>query len=552
MMAAGLACGGILRAAVHESAAYGVKGDGVVDDGPAISRMVAAAKSDRGGPVVLSFERGKTYRIASTADGWLFDLDGMENLTLDGGGSVFLLAPEPRFLSLVRSKHVVIRGFKVDYDPLPFVEGRVTSSDPAKRRIDIRLNEGASAPLGGAARQGGEQAFFAMLWNDGAYTSLHTHCWVEMMAAGMGKGTSVLTPAAGFMGFPQIIAGKTRISLPVPGIAHRRGPGGTFRVSWNSDVSFEDVELWSAPWFGFEVNRNPGAIRFLRTHIRPKPGSGRWMSTWRDGFHVKGNRGSLRWDDCIVTGTCDDAFNIATHSSVVSKVISPTRIEVRQKFPLMHVPWEQGGTLVVAREGDARLVGRATIRKVETGPVTERDDGEPAAPRSILTLAEPVEGIKEGLMAWDPASSNPDTILKNCTIEMSCRFQSPVALDGCTTRALMWFYSEDIEGVFPVGASVRNCTLYRGRGNASAALIVRGAPHGKAIPEEAWSTPRAVRDIVIENNRIHGAVIIEGVENLRVKNNRMMEAGALFQLRRNHVAEVSGNVGSDGKALPGL
>lgn len=550
IVAASLACGGFSHAAVYEAATYGVKGDGVTDDGPAISRMVAAALADRNEPATLLFENGGTYRIASTPGGWLFDFDGASNLTLDGGGGVFLLDPEPRFLSLFRSGKILIRRLKVDYSPLPFVDGLITAVDPVKRRIEIHLAEGARAPLGGATRQGGEQAFFAMLWNDDAHTPLHTHCWVETMSAGAVPGTSALTPAAGFKSFQKIIPGKTRVSLPVPGIAHRRGPGGTFRVSWNSDVTFEDVELWSAPWFGFEVNRNIGRINFIRTHIRPKPGSGRLMSTWRDGFHVKGNRGPLLWDGCIVTGMGDDAFNISTHSSVVSKLLSPTQIEVRQKFPLMFIPWEKGGVMMAAQEKHAGLLGRASITNVEAAPSPERLGGEPAAPITTLTLESPVEGLKAGMMVWDPASTNPDTTLRNCTIEMSCRFQSPVTLDGCTTRALMWFYSENIEGVFPSGASVRNCTMYRGRGNATTALMVRGAPHGKPIPESAWSAPRAVRDIAIENNRILGGVIIEGVENLRVRNNRSLEAGAAFQLRHNHSAEVSGNTGHDGKPIP--
>jgi hypothetical protein len=168
----------------------------------------------------------------------------------------------------------------------------------------------------------------------------------------------------------------------------------------------------------------------------------------------------------------------------------------------------------------------------------------------VLTLERPIEGLTEGAMVWSPASANPKTLIKNCTIEMSCRFQSPVALDGCKTRALMWFYSEGIEGVFPAGATVRNCTMHRGRGNPTSALIVRGAPEGKNIPEAAWSTPRAVRNVVIENNRIFGGLAIEGVENLRLRNNQLLEKAATIQLRHNPAAEISGNTGHDGRALP--
>lgn len=543
-----LACAGIANAATHKAADYGAKGDGVGDDGPAISRMVAAALANRDEPATLQFETNKTYRISSIPGAYLFDLDGVKNLTLDGGGSVFLLAPEPRFLSLKRSQRVMIRRLKVDYSPLPFADGLITGVDVKNRQVDIRLINGANSPSGGATKQGGEQAFFAMLWNDSTYIPLHTHCWVESMSAGSASGTSFLTPDAKFKGFDQIKVGKTRISLPVPGIAHRRGAGGTCRVSWNSDVIFEDVELWSAPWFGFEVDRNIGKISFVRTHIRPKPGSGRLMSTWRDGFHVKGNRGPLTWDSCIVTGMCDDAFNISTHSSVVDKVISPTQIEVRQKYPLLFIPWEKGGTLMVADSAQAKLLVSASITMVETGLTKERPGSEPFAPKTILTLDQPVNDLKKGMMVWDPASCNPQTTLKNCTIEMSCRFQSPVALDGCTTRALMWFYSEEIEGVYPVGASVRNCTMYRGRGNQTTALMVNGAPHGK-LPASAWAAPRAVHDITIEGNRIYGGLTINGVENLHVKNNRIMEAGALLQFQNNISVEISGNTGHDGKSI---
>ena len=113
---------------------------------------------------------------------------------------------------------------------------------------------------------------------------------------------------------------------------------------------------------------------------------------------------------------------------------------------------------MVADSAEAKLLGRATITMVETDAPMERPGADAYAPKSILTLDQPVNDLKPGMMVWDPASCNPQTTLKNCTIEMSCRFQSPVALEGCTTRAVMLFYSEEIEGVFPSGASVRNCT----------------------------------------------------------------------------------------------
>lgn len=542
-----LAATACLHAGEFDARSFGATGDGTTDDGPAVSRMVAAARADRNRPSILRFAAGHTYRIASIPGDWLFEFDGIEGLTIEGGGSTFLLDGKPRFLSLLGCSRVKVAGLKVDHAPLPFVEGTVVAADAGCRRIEVKLAEGGVAPVGGPTKSGGEQAFFALLWDGGEEPDRSRHVWVDQLAAGGTPGTAVLTPVAEFKEYAAISAGKTRISLPVPGLAHRRGPGALCRVSGNGGVTFEDIEIWSAPWFGFEIHRNTGDLTFRRVHIRPKPGSGRLLSTWRDGFHVKGNRGGLLWDDCIVRGMGDDAFNISTHSSVISQVISPTRIEVRQKFSLLYIPWREGGALRAADEESGRLLGNARVLAVESHAKPSIPGESDRAPDCVLTLDRAIEGLEKGTMVWDPESANPQTLLRNCTLGMSCRFQSPVTLEGCTTRALMWFYSERIEGVFPAGARITGCTMHRGRGNDRAALIVSGAPKSGGDP--AWAGPRATRDIVVENNRFFGDVIVEGVETLRFAHNRIEAAKVGLTLRGNPSQEVSGNTGPDGKPV---
>ena len=81
--------------------------------------------------------------------------------------------------------------------------------------------------------------------------------------------------------------------------------------------------------------------------------------------------------------------------------------------------------------------------------------------------------------------------------------------------------------------------------------MVNGAPNGK-LPASAWAAPRAVRDITIEGNKIYGGLVINGVENLRVKNNRIMEPKAFLQFQNNLSVEFSGNTDHDGKSVPAL
>lgn len=534
-------------AGVYRASSFGVVGDGVTDDGPAIGRLLEAAMRAPGARIV--FDERKTYHVAGAASRYVLDIAGADGMTIDGQGSTFELGPRVRFMRLRNSRRVSVRRLNVDFRPVPFADGVVTGVDAERRRLDVRISGDAGSVCGGPTHDDGEQAFFGMLWTDGPYGAESRHFWIERVEPGEAPNTVRAYAAPEFTEFADLRGKTWRISLPVPGIAHRYGPGACFGIRDNNTVTFEDVELWSAPWIGFEVARNSGNVTFRRVHIRPKPGSGRLMSTCRDGFHVKGNRGRLLWDGCIVTGMTDDAFNISTHSSEVSHILSPDRVEVRQRFPLLHIPWRKGAELVAVDGRTSRLLGRSRVTAVKVGPEPEPIQGEPAAPLSELTLERPIAGLDVGTTVWDAKSANPNTTLRRCHIEMSCRMQSPVTMEDCDVTALLWFYSEPIEGPYPGPVVVRNCTLRRGRGNPVHAVIVSGGPADRDAAGSA-SGPRAIHDITFENNRIYGGFVVEGVEGLRIVKNRFPEPGAPFVLNGNRHQQVSGNTDAAGRPTP--
>jgi len=475
-------------AAVLDAGTFGVKADGVSDDGPAIARMLeAAAKATP--PVVLRFQPGSAIRVETAPERYVFRLEGVSDLTLDGCGSTFLLGPQVRFLRLRRSRGVAVCNLRVDFSPLPFADGTVSAVRPDERCLEVRLAPGSPLPLGGPTGEDGEQAFFSMLWHHGPYGLVSRHYWTARIQRGSEPNTVWVFASERFSDFADIEPRKWRISIPVPGIAHRYGPGACVEVHDNRDVVFEDVELWSAPWFGFRVFRNEGTVVFRRVNIRPKPGSGRLTSTWRDGFHVKGNRARLLWEDCEVSGTNDDAFNISTHAfnisthaSRVQRVVSPTEVVVLQVFPLNPMPWHEGGTLVAADFESRTLLGSARIKGVSGWTTARRLGGKPAASPVTLSLDRPIEGLRRGAMVWERESANPHTILRHCTIQASCRFQSPVTLAGCRVTALIWFAAMPVEGPFPSDVVIRDCELRRGRGNRRLVVCFTGRAPGRTGP----------------------------------------------------------------------
>jgi hypothetical protein len=349
-----------------------------------------------------------------------------------------------------------------------------------------------------------------------------------------------------FKAFSEITPGVTQISIPVPGVAHRLGPGACFQICDSRDVTVEDVELWSAPWFGFRVFRNEGSVTFKRVHIRPKPGTKRLMSIWRDGFHVKGNRGRLLWEDCILIGMNDDAFNISTHCREIKEVISPTRIVLQQRYPLGPMPWYAEETMFAADPQAKSLRGSAEVKAINAEPRLHK--GRPAAPLLTVVLDREVAGLKVGDTVWQPASANPDTTLRRCYIEKSCRLQCPVTLEDCEVKALLWFYGEGIEGPYPSNFTITNCRLYRGRGNREFAVVISGEPKNDSPQSEAV-LPRAIHHVSLVNNKIYGGFSMRGAEDVRMEGNQFLEAGAKIILEQNKRLQSKNNVVVGGRSF---
>jgi len=521
---------------VLRAQAFGALGDGQTDDGPAVQKMLQAAAKSRS-PVTLQFAPGHKYLLKTGRDRYAFLLDGARNLTLDGGRSLFLVDSQQRFLKVIHSHSITVRNFKVDYVPLPFADGTVVAKDKAAGTIDVRIDAGqAMPPPGGPTHQDGEQAYFGALWAPGVYSQegVGGAYWVRYnfdiqdirdigngSAAGQNRVVRVQSSAGNGV-IEAIEAGRWRFSVPVRGIAHRYGPGESVWLGGNTDLTLQDIELWSAPWFGFGVIGNRGRVTFRRVNVRPRPGSG------RNAFHVKNNRAALLWEDCIVQGSSDDAFNIASHTSTVREAASPTQIKISQNYPLGVAAMEVGDALVFYSPRQGRILGRARIARVDPAHF----EGE-QAPLFTIDLDAPVAGLEAAsTWVWNQASSNPDTILRRCRMDTSCRFRSPVTLDSCQFNALAWFTGDEIEAPLPRDVRVINSQFRLGQGNPSI-VIAMGGP---TIENHGPSEP-VISNVLFERNRIWGDFVLGDVKKLTLTQNDFADAHRSVVL--NNVADVT-------------
>ncbi|BCM94416.1 hypothetical protein IAD21_06323 [Abditibacteriota bacterium] len=505
---------------VLNAQAFGAKGDGVTDDGPAVLKMLdAAAKSKL--PLTLQFAPNRSYFLKSGRNRYAFYFDGARNLTLDGGNSIFLVDSQQRFLKLIHSSNVAIHNFKVDYVPLPFAEGTVIARDKAAGTLDVRIDDGETLPPeGGATEEDGEQAYFGALWGPGTYNNQGEGgpYWVrynlDIQNVSAPIANHVVRVQSKPIDFPidDIKVGQWRFSIPVRGIAHRYGPGESFWLGDNTDLTLENIELWSAPWFAFGINGNRGHVTLRHVNVRPKPGTRHIASSWRDAFHVKNNRANVLFEDCVVQGSSDDAFNISSHTSKVREILSPPRIKISQNFPLGIAAMEVGDTLAFYSPIRGALIGRARITKVDVSPT---NPGEIEAPLFTIDLDRNVEGLEtENTLVWNETDSNPNTILRRCRMDTSCRFRSPVTLNSCQVNALAWFTGDEIETPLPSNVKVVNCQFRAGQGNPFISISMGGM-----FMEGHGPTEPVISNVLFAHNHIWGEFVLGDVRDLTLLDN---------------------------------
>ena len=500
---------------------FGGKADGITDDGPAILLMIEAARAMKGKPVRLVFPNNKVIFAATGKDRYLFPLQHTKNITVEGNGSTFLLDPQIRMMDLDYAKTPLIRNVKVDYTVTMFIESVIEAVDAKGHYVDVKvLNSGDEQNLGGPSQQDGEQWFGGFVWCENAkHPKAARHYAV--------KGVKVLGDDRARVFFDgQVIVkkitgaiklGTTQFSIPRPGVAHRYGPGALFNIHDTVDGHFENITVWAAPWFTFSIYRTEGTCRFINVNVMPKPGTNRLMAGCRDAFHVTGNRAKLIFDSCDTAGLGDDDYNFCILSSQIHKVVNPTEIVIRQKFPIQYNPMRVGETLMVMNS-ENQMVGSARITAYKEQPNKDGSaimPGQRTCPPITITLDKPIKGLTKDLHVWSKEAANPDTTMKHCTASFSIRMQTSLTIDRCTFTCYNTAYgfssrTKNVEGPGPAFMRITNSEFHVGR---SSGLVFKSAGKG---PLESTR----ISNIHLENNTFHGPLNIDKAKDINLLNNK--------------------------------
>ena len=116
--------------------------------GEAIHKTIQAA-IDSGSPAEVVLGAG-TYRVeAAGPRGYCFPIQNARNLVIRGEGrdtKLIVTNPACGVFSLVLCQKITLRDLTIDYDPLPFCQGKIRAIDVEAGWFDLEIDDGYATP----------------------------------------------------------------------------------------------------------------------------------------------------------------------------------------------------------------------------------------------------------------------------------------------------------------------------------------------------------------------------------------------------------------------
>lgn len=374
---------------------FGALGNGLHDDGPAISAAFEAAKVD-GVPTKVLFEK-KIYRIGDNPMAWhYFQMLDHENLVIDGGGATLLCADGNLAFYFEGGSDITVRGFTFEMETPGFSQGEVVAVND-EGSLDVKIMDGYPEPpdeaflaankntaSGGGGRhmivfeQGGQVRNTRMA-DDHLYIENITrvspgvfrfHITEEYVAAMKGAAVG-----------DWVTYGFNRVNLSADVIAAKDKSASTYgQLAANrvGNIAFEEIDIFTSLNGGIRVSDMLGDVTVREVRIVRKPGTRNLLSIPSDALHLMSIRGKLVIENCEVEAPGDDCLNVGTLTERVVDFSKddPKAMTLRTSDNrYYYYTIRKGDQLKFLNAETSREIGAATVAQVvefELGPRTHR------------------------------------------------------------------------------------------------------------------------------------------------------------------------------------
>ncbi len=342
---------------------------------PAIRAALADARKSNasvlalpGGELRLRPEKAfEKYQFISNNDESLkriaFQLEGMENFTIQGNGTSLLFTGFISPFNLEDCRNVTIEDIAIDYTRTFNSEGIITNVFDGG--IDVKFPDDYITDISNGLlrfrdKEGTVYKYSSMLEFDTEKRepALYAHdiwLWGGGVQATKNEDGSYRIKGDKMTGTP----GNTMIF----GAAARYNPG--FTLADCSGITIKDVNLYHCGGMGVIAQRSDD-IELNRLRVVPAPGKNRMTSITADATHFVNCGGYIRMIDCVFENQKDDATNIHGLYMAVDSVTAPDRIIARWRNSGQYgVDFiKPGMTLEIADNENVTTYARRVVRDV--------------------------------------------------------------------------------------------------------------------------------------------------------------------------------------------
>lgn len=329
--------------------AYGAFPDDGQDDLNAIKNAVLYANlfSNTSNPVNLVFEKGVYDIFPPSETNYALVFNGVDNVVVEGNDSEIVIHnPESGFIQFLSCMNVIFKNIRVDYNKLPFTQGKVTAIDISNKTFDFMIDPGFPSL---------EEAYFvnaAQKWG--------------MLKEASGKLKNGVDHLFPYYGWTKISENVFRISQPGTGkinqfsvgdyfvqIARNNGKS-VFYTSNCKNITFLNVTSYASP-SGSYIGYNNYEWNIIDCKIIPK--EGRVQSANADCIHSSGNYIGPWVQGCHFEAYSDDAVNLKYMTREITAVISPVKLKIKWELTV-------GDSLCFYNPRDGVFLGEATVTEV--------------------------------------------------------------------------------------------------------------------------------------------------------------------------------------------
>ncbi len=457
----------------------------------------------------------------------LFDLDGVDNVVIDGQGAELLIRGNTTVPFYLRNaRNITIRNLKIDWERPLVSEAEVLEADDSGVRVRFRADQPARVEKGRLVFYGpgyeSDIPYIRILEFDPercetAYKARDNYAFNRRITpTDLGDGTIRLD-----------VQLRTRPSVGnILSFKHDHRLCPAIVIDGSENVRLEDVALYHAGGMGV-IAQCSRDLYLDRVVVCPRPGSGRVVSLHADATHFVDCGGDIHMTHCRFENQLDDPTNIHGIFWRVNERQCDTALEIQQ------VHHQQLGVDTI-RVGDtvAFHCGETMAKLAETTVTGFRRLNCQVAD---LEVADPLPG-HGGPLAVMPVNHDVNVLISDCVMRGN-RARGPLVSTlgkvrienntfhhaGTAVRisgdALNWFESGPVEDVEICNNVFDNCN-YGTWGVALFDILVDITPENRVAPVH--------RNIRIHHNTIrtfHKPLIMAYcVDGLAFHDNEIIES----------------------------